>query len=89
LRNCSSPPSTSKPNSQKEDPTPLTESRLEELLVDQSRAILNAVGEKLAAQNVAILSAVDKRLEQMEKRFNEKLDLLTNTLDRFLKHHEK
>ena len=37
------------------------------------------------AQNIALAAAMDKRLEPMEKRFNEKLDRLTTTLDRFLK----
>jgi hypothetical protein len=78
----------------------LTEARIEELLVDQTRVLLNAVDEKLAAQNVAILSAVDqklavqnvtilsavdKRLEKLEERWLEKFNKLTTTLDKFLK----
>src|SRR6266436_5796567 len=43
------------------------------------------IEERFAAQNIAILTAVDKRLENMEQRFMEKLSSLTNTLDRFLK----
>jgi pantoate kinase len=64
---------------------PLTEARLEELLVDQTRVILNAVDQKLATQNVEILSAVDKRLEKLEERWLEKFNKLTTTLDKFLK----
>ena len=43
------------------------------------------IEERFTAQNIAILTAVDKRLEKMEQRFMEKLNSLTNTLDRFLK----
>src|SRR5713101_5749221 len=43
------------------------------------------IGERFAAQNIAILTAVDKRLEKMEQRFMEKLNSLTSTLDQFLK----
>ena len=73
-----------KPNP-KHNSAPLTEARLEELLVDQTRVLLDAVDEKLAAQNVAILSAVDKRLEKLEERWLEKFNKLTTTLDKFLK----
>jgi predicted nucleic acid-binding Zn-ribbon protein len=41
--------------------------------------------ERFTAQNIAILTAVDKRFEKMEQRFMDKLNSLTNTLDRFLK----
>ena len=43
------------------------------------------VDQKLAAQNVAILSAVDKRLEKLEERWLEKFNKLNTTLDKFLK----
>jgi hypothetical protein len=43
------------------------------------------IEERFAAQNIAILTAVDKRLEKLEQRFMEKLNSLTNTLDHFLK----
>ena len=43
------------------------------------------IEERFAAQNIAILTAVDKCFEKMEQRFMEKLNSLTNTLDRFLK----
>ena len=43
------------------------------------------IEERFTAQNIAILTAVDKRLEKMEQRFMEKLNSLTNMLDRFLK----
>ena len=69
----------------KHNSAPLTEARLEELLVDQTRVLLDAVDQKLAAQNVAILSAVDKRLEKLEERWLEKFNKLTTTLDKFLK----
>jgi hypothetical protein len=43
------------------------------------------IEERFSAQNIAILTAVDKRLEKLEQRFMEKLNSLTNTLDHFLK----
>ena len=43
------------------------------------------IEERFTAQNIAILTAVDKRLGKTEQRFMEKLNSLTNTLDRFLK----
>lgn len=67
-----------------------------ELLTGQTSVILQAVDERLAAQNthlgeeltaqeVRILGAVDKRLEKLETRFMQKLNKLTTTLDKFLK----
>ena len=58
--------------------------------------ILGAVDERFAAQKafikeefalreVKILSAVDRRLEKLEKRWLEKFNKLTTTLDKFLK----
>jgi hypothetical protein len=41
--------------------------------------------ERLVAQDIRILAAVDKRLEKMEERFAKSLDDLTKTLDKFLK----
>ncbi len=41
--------------------------------------------ERFAAQNIAILTAVDKRLEKFENLFRDELSRLTNTLDKFLK----
>ncbi len=41
--------------------------------------------ERLVAQDIRILAAVDRRLEKMEERFAESLDDLTKTLDKFLK----
>src|SRR5207244_7086762 len=43
------------------------------------------IEERFAAQNIAILTAVDKRLEKLEQRFIVKLNSLTNTLEHFLK----
>src|SRR3989442_6785992 len=36
------------------------------------------IEERFTAHNIAILTAVDKRLEKMEQRFMEKLNSLTN-----------
>lgn len=69
---------------------------LGQLLTDQTAVLLKAMDEGFAAQDkrieerftaqgIAIAAAMDKRLEQTEKRFNEKLDRLTATLDKFLK----
>ena len=58
---------------------------VDEKLASQNATILAAVDDRLATQNIAILTAVDKRLERMERRFMEKLNSLTNTLDHFLK----
>lgn len=41
--------------------------------------------ERLVAQDIRILAAVDRRLEKMEERFAKSLDDLTKTLDKFLK----
>ncbi len=64
---------------------PVTETRLEELLSEQTSVILQAVDEHFVAQEIRILAAVDKRLEKMEERFAKSLDELTRTLDKFLK----
>jgi len=81
--------------------------RIERLLTEQTAVILQAVDEKLSAQDqtnelrfatldrhleerlvaqdIRILAAVDKRLEKTEERFAKSLDDLIKTLDRFLK----
>ena len=41
--------------------------------------------ERFAAQNIAILTAVDKRLEKFENLFRDELSRPTNTLDKFIK----
>jgi len=41
--------------------------------------------ERFTAQNIAMLTAVDKRLEKFENLFRDELSRLTNTLDKFLK----
>jgi hypothetical protein len=41
--------------------------------------------ERLVAQDIRIVAAVDKRVEKMEERFAKSLDDLTKTLDKFLK----
>jgi hypothetical protein len=75
---------------------PLTEGKLETLLSKQTSVILEAVDERLAAQDKRIeerlaaqeirsLSVVDKRLEKLEERFMQKLNDLTITLEKFLK----
>ena len=59
----------------------VTKGEMEQLLADQASMILNAVGEKLSAQE----RRFNIRLEKMERRFAKSLDDLTKTLDRFLK----
>jgi len=51
------------------------------LLADQASIILNAMGEKLSAQE----RRFNIRLEKMEERFAKRLDELTKTLDKSLK----
>ena len=41
--------------------------------------------ERFTAQNIAMLTAVDKRLEKFENLLRDELSRLTNTLDKFLK----
>jgi hypothetical protein len=41
--------------------------------------------QSLATEDIRILAAVDRRLEEMEERFAKSLDDLTKTLDKFLK----
>ncbi len=41
--------------------------------------------ERFAAQNIAILTAVDKRLEKFENLFRDELSRPTNTLNKFIK----
>src|SRR5216683_1412727 len=43
------------------------------------------IEERFAAQNIAILTAVDKRLEKFENLFRDELSRPTNTLDKFIK----
>ena len=70
--------------------------QIEKLLTEQTSVILQAVDEKLSAQDkrmeekfiaqeIRILAAVDKRLAKMEERFAKSLDELTKTIDKFLK----
>src|SRR6266704_5506917 len=58
----------------------ITTGEMEQLLADQASKILNAVGEKLSAQE----RRFNIRLEKMEERFAKRLEL-TKTLDKFLK----
>ncbi|SRR6266852_3690651 len=60
---------------------PVTKDEMEQLLADQASMILNAVDEKLSAQE----RRFNGRLEKMEERFAKSLDELTKTLDKFLK----
>ncbi len=76
-------PNPKKKNHQSDGP--LSEARLEELLSGQTTVILEAVYERLGVQEVKILAGVDKRLEKLEKRWLEKFNQLTTTLDKFLK----
>ncbi len=46
---------------------PLTQARMEELLSGQSSVILEAVDERLAAQKVEIISAVNKQVDAVMK----------------------
>ena len=59
----------------------VTKGEMEQLLADQASMILNAVDEKLSAQE----RRFNIRLEKMEERFANRLDELTKTLDKFLK----
>jgi hypothetical protein len=59
----------------------VTKGEMEQLLADQASMILNAVHEKLSAQERRFTI----RLERMEERFAKRLDELTKTLDKFLK----
>ena len=65
--------------------TPLTAERIEKLLNDQTKVILNAVDEKLSVNEIRMAADVDKKLALMEERINRKFDKLTTTLDKFLK----
>jgi ABC-type phosphate transport system auxiliary subunit len=72
---------------------------IEHLLSQQTTVILHAVDERLekqnasliaemdrrfVAQNIALSAAMDKRLAKLEERFMQKLNSLTNTLEKFL-----
>src|ERR1700736_3211344 len=59
----------------------VTKGEMEQLLADQASMILNAVDEKLSAQE----RRFNIRLEKMEERFAKSLDELIKTLDKFLK----
>lgn len=65
--------------------TPLTTERIEKLLNDQTKVILNAVDEKLSVNEIRMAADVDRKLVLMEERINRKFDKLTTTLDKFLK----
>lgn len=58
---------------------------MEQLLSAQTSIILEAVDERLAAHEIKIVTSVDKRLEKLEKRWLEKFNQLTTTLDKFLR----
>lgn len=60
--------------------TPLTSERIEKLLSEQTRVILNAVDEKLSVTEIRMSADVDKKLVLMEERINRKFDKLTTTL---------
>ena len=64
--------------------TPLTNERIEKLLNDQTKVILNAVDEKLSVNEIRMAADVDRKLALMEERINRKFDKLTTTLDKFL-----
>src|SRR5260370_35448513 len=74
-----------KPTASKQKPKKslqaVTKGEMEQLLADQALMILNAVDEKLSAQE----RRSNVRLEKMEERFAKRLDELTKTLDKFLK----
>ncbi len=74
-----------KPTASKQKPKKslqaVTKGEMEQLLANQASTILNAVGEKLSAQE----RRGNIRLEKMEERFAKRLDELTKTLDKFLK----
>src|ERR1035437_11091543 len=57
----------------------VTKGEMEQLLADQASMILNAVHEKLSAQE----RRLNIRLEKMEERFAKRLDELTKKWTRF------
>jgi len=59
----------------------LSGKEVEKLLSRQTTVILNAVSEK----TINLESSLEKDMERMELRINQKIDKLTTTLDRFLK----
>ena len=67
-------PAVSKQKPRK-SPQAVTKSEMEQLLADQASLILNAVDEKLPAQE----RRFNVRLEKMEERFAKSLDELTKT----------
>jgi hypothetical protein len=77
-------PGMAKPAASKQKPKKslqcVTKNEMEQLLADQASLILNAVAERLSAQE----RRFNIRLEKMERRFAKSLDELTKTLDRFL-----
>jgi hypothetical protein len=79
LRACIHP--TASKQKRKKSLQAVTKREIEQLLADQASMILNAVGEKLSAQE----RRFNIRLEKMEERFATRLDELTKTLDKFLK----
>ena len=54
--------------------------RIEGRLAAQDKRI----EERFVAQNIALSAAMDKRLAKLEERFMQKLNGLTNTLEKFL-----
>ncbi len=66
----------------------LTKKEIEKLLNKQTNVILDAVDERLLKQQKYIdyrFSLLEKRLEKVEIRLNQKIALLVTTLDKFLK----
>jgi ribosomal protein L29 len=63
----------------------LSKRDLERLLAEQTKTILHAVDERLAAHEAGLTVTIEKHSEHVEKRFDQKLDKLMTTLDRFLK----
>lgn len=66
----------------------LTAKEIEKLLHQQTVVILNAVDQKLLKNQRYTgyrISSLEKRLDKMEIRINQKIDRLTTTLDKFLK----
>jgi hypothetical protein len=74
-------PTASRKRKSKKSLQAVTKGEMEQLLADQASMILNAVYEKLSAQE----RRFNIRLEKMEERSAKRLDELTKTLDKFLK----
>jgi ribosomal protein L29 len=66
-------------------PSSLSKRDIERLLAEQTKTILHAVDERLSAHEAGLTITIEKYAEHTEKRFDQKLDKLMTTLDRFLK----